>query len=142
MTQHTPGPWAVEIDTHQAGSDWYAAAIGTGSPWDGTHRTLARVRQAEHSYDEAETARAEADARLIAAAPTMYEALLAQERVSEHGQTCEVCTDIETNEADVSCAQFTAMWDHAEALRDSALSIAMIGRDHTSRQGVAKGGAS
>lgn len=72
MAEHTPGPWTTEIEAHKGPDDWYAAAIGVGSPWSGTYRTLARIHQGDPSWSEEAQARAEADANLIAAAPEMY----------------------------------------------------------------------
>lgn len=66
--------------------------------------------------------------QILAAAHEMHEALLAQERVSAHGQTCSVCTDIETDEDDISCPQFSAMWEWAEGLRTKALNKVIGGR--------------
>lgn len=67
--------------------------------------------------------------RILGAAHDLHEALLAQERVSTHGQTCSVCTDIEVNEADISCQQFMAMWEWAEGLRNKALGKVLLGRE-------------
>lgn len=72
---HTPRPWKAEIEEHQGTGSWYAAAIGVGSPFQGDYRTVARVCSAEHAYDDGEQAQAEADARLIAAAPELLAAL-------------------------------------------------------------------
>ncbi len=79
MADHTPGPWSVEIEDHKAPDDWYSAAIGVGSAWGGTYRTLARVPQSEHGWSAEVQAREAADARLMAAAPELLAALIALE---------------------------------------------------------------
>ena len=70
MSQHTPGPWYVDIDELMR-DDSYAVTTGEylGGDWIASARPLlddnGMVRGAEH----------QANARLIAAAPDLYAAL-------------------------------------------------------------------
>lgn len=74
MAEHTPGPWTAEIEEHRAPSDRYSANVYAGQPTNG-YRSVARIPQPERAWDGDEQARAQADARLIAAAPSLLWAL-------------------------------------------------------------------
>lgn len=76
MSEQTAGPW-LEIEEHQASSEWYAAAIHVGSPFDGSLRTLARIPQADPHWDAEAVERTLAEARVMAAAPELMAALRA-----------------------------------------------------------------
>lgn len=60
MTQHTPGPWRVDYDQRPDGADQIL---------DANERTVAFIATPKEDH--------ETDARLIAAAPAMLEALRA-----------------------------------------------------------------
>jgi hypothetical protein len=105
----TPKPWRYNEDFGEIqGPNSLLVAIV-----DGPHN-----HEIDWAPDEEER---RDNARLIAAAHDMHDALVAAERVADHGRHCPICTDIETNEADISCAQFDAMWKWAESLREKAL---------------------
>jgi uncharacterized protein (DUF1501 family) len=66
--------WTVEIEDHKAPDDWYAAAIWEHQN-DGSNQIVARVPQSERGWDTVVQARDEANARLLAAAPDLLDAL-------------------------------------------------------------------
>lgn len=112
----TPGLWSYDADFGEIQSDdGILVAIVAGPHTRGIDWAPNDDERRDNGY-------------LLGAARELHEALLAQERVSEHGQTCPVCTDPNIAEADVQCQQFTAMWEYAEALRTKALNKALIGR--------------
>jgi len=63
--KHTPGPWAVEVDTRQDGQPGYAIRQGD----DGYGAVIAETRPDEPSTNTL------ANARIIAAAPQLLAAL-------------------------------------------------------------------
>lgn len=60
MTQHTPGPWHIE-------------SVGTDTASNGLRVCTAGGMMLAHIYSDYDHAKTEADARLIAAAPDLYE---------------------------------------------------------------------
>ena len=72
---HTPGPWRVK----QTGFTYFRDLTILGEDWHGEETPIAAalVRNALHPYGRADKARSEieANARLIAAAPTMFDYL-------------------------------------------------------------------
>jgi len=73
MSQHTSGPWTYDPNTE---------TVDSGA-----------VSVAGINVDEWEYEMAQANARLIAAAPEMYEALKAKAAAYEHHDECEDCMD-------------------------------------------------
>lgn len=71
--KHTPGPWRVHKNSHISGEQWLTVLRGA---WDITHNSAAKpdaIADAQHSsMSDAENL---ANARLIAAAPELLEAL-------------------------------------------------------------------
>ena len=67
MSGHTPGPWHVEVEAARSGRRLIADLVG-GFPGLTEYRIV---------HDGDAEGSAEADARLIAAAPDLYEALRA-----------------------------------------------------------------
>lgn len=68
MSKHTPGPWSIrEVSKHGTSVDGF---VGVGVAWCGANTTVGN--KGAHSISESE---AEANARLIAAAPELLDAL-------------------------------------------------------------------
>jgi len=80
MTQHTPGPWRVDYDHRLDGADQVVDASG---------RTVAFIATPKNDH--------ETDARLIAAAPQMLEAL--REMVADIARISVVAMAVDTNKA-------------------------------------------
>ena len=127
MADHTPGPWYVEIDEHRAPSHWYAAAIHVGSPFDASHRTVARVSQAEPSWDEAVQAQVEANARLIAAAPDLLAACLAYQDWTDASEIAAISNTMENLDAESQASE------RFENLREAAIAKARGEASHVGR---------
>ena len=73
MSGHTPGPWAVHEHGHANGEQWLSVLHGA---WDVTHNYASRpgvIADAAHSAMSDATNLA--NARLIAAAPELLEAV-------------------------------------------------------------------
>lgn len=78
--QYTPGPWVLDLYNHE-----YSSAIA-----DAVH--VAEWSDEQEDYSESESRTIEANARLIAAAPTIYEALKAVEWLDGgHIRICPSC---------------------------------------------------
>lgn len=67
--QHTPGPWKIDTQMPQ----WVSAPIIIGTGWTGGERIIAKAFYHQGSEDP----EVDGNAHLIAAAPDLYEALLA-----------------------------------------------------------------
>ena len=80
---HTPGPWRVK----QTGFTYFRDLTILGEDWHGEETPVAAalVRNALHPYGRADKARAEieANARLIAAAPDLFNLMTAATRLDE-----------------------------------------------------------
>lgn len=94
-TNHTPEPWTVEIETHRAPSDWFAAHIYSGEPLTGTYRSVARVPEPEPAWSEERRDEVEANAYLLAAAPELLAALEAILRAYTDAEAARVGIDAE-----------------------------------------------
>lgn len=79
LTQHTPGPWRIKDDRWHDNGKARLRAISIGDGGDFYRGTVAHMQSAEHingmTADEVE-----ANARLIASAPELLEALRLFER--------------------------------------------------------------
>ena len=73
MNKHTPGPWMVSFDATRYSI--YQCDVIDGSPYRRTPIAFVPKIASAHACDEAERRMILQDAHLIAAAPTMYEAL-------------------------------------------------------------------
>lgn len=70
MNKHTPGPWMVSFDASRYGI--YQCDVIDGSPYRRTPIAFVPKIASAHACDEAERRMILQDARLIAAAPSLY----------------------------------------------------------------------
>ena len=73
MSKYTPGPWMVSFDASRYGI--YQCDVIDGSPYRRTPIAFVPKIASAHACDEAERRMILQDARLIAAAPDLLEAL-------------------------------------------------------------------
>lgn len=84
-TQHTPGPWAIEVPDN--GQDGYP------HNWMISHNSPSRAVYVANIPGAAHYARAQADAKLIAAAPDMLDGLVYILEILRSGKPVDAIND-------------------------------------------------
>lgn len=84
MSKHTPGPWEIDTDNGRDGG----IAIGAADPKDGQLFEVATIWGEDSS--SAQTPMAQANARLIAAAPDLLEFALAVSQFDGRNNTTHI----------------------------------------------------
>ena len=108
MSQYTPMPWR-----YQEQSDAYTHIVRTGE-----NRFLCQLAQDT-------SGEAEANARLIAAAPDLLAACNAQEEAEDfNANLCPNCKDGEARDAPELCEYCFSYYDKARCLRRAAIAKA------------------